>query len=424
MSYDEDWYEGEDDQALTASELAQLLTPFHAAVETAPGPNGAVGDVDEQRLERALSDLDDDVYRTGGKVTRVDLQRTASRHKLSVVEAALLEMRAEAADLVTSDGDAEDTDVDGLPVPRSAESVSSVDSLEAWFAEAGRFRLLTGAEEVALARAIEAGKEAEAALERTTDASYRAKLEEIAARGVRARVLFVSSNLRLVANIAKRYRGQGVDFLDLMQDGVMGLLRAVAKFDWTLGYKFSTYATWWIRQSVQRSVDNNGRVVRIPVHILERIRKLRRQTRQLEIRLQREPTLGELAESLGLDPAEVAFLLDLEVDIVSLDRPVRDDGEAATLGELLPAPGPSVEDQVAESYRAELARRALTRLDSRERHILERRFGLDDDSPDTLEEIGRDMNVTRERVRQLQDQALKKLRGLAEVRQLFEGEAF
>jgi RNA polymerase sigma factor (sigma-70 family) len=201
-----------------------------------------------------------------------------------------------------------------------------------------------------------------------------------------------------------------VEFLDLLQEGVLGLVRAVEKFEWRLGYKFSTYATWWIRQSVQRAVDNQAGLIRIPVHIREKMRQLKRQRRQLEVRLGREPTLAELAETAGIDPAEVAFLQDLEADVISLDRPVGEDPEGLRLADLIDDGGPD-EFDLALDQRAdrELVAGFLDLLSAREREVLIRRFGLDDGEPDTLEEIGMSWGVTRERIRQIETQALNKL---------------
>jgi RNA polymerase sigma factor (sigma-70 family) len=265
---------------------------------------------------------------------------------------------------------------------------------------------------------MEAGLQAGAALESMppTDLRHRDRLEQIVARGVRAKANFISANLRLVASIAKRYRGQGVDYLDLLQEGVLGLIRAVEKFEWRFGYKFSTYATWWVRQSVQRAIANQSRTIRIPVHIHERIQKLKREARKLEIRLQREPTLAELATAMDIDAAEVAFLKDLELDIVSLDRPISGEPDAATLVELIPDPAADFLDDVQDRLMLEALWRALDALSERERFVLVKRHGLDDGTPDTLEEVGQAMGVTRERVRQIETAALKRLKAMSEVR--------
>jgi RNA polymerase nonessential primary-like sigma factor len=322
-----------------------------------------------------------------------------------------VELRAEALGLLPLSTD------DSLPgrivweqVRRPAEE-RGMDSLERWFEEAGRYPLLTQAQEVSLARALEAsGAASRELLLSNLEPAVRAKLEQLVERGARAKALFIESNLRLVASIARNYRGQGVEFLDLLQEGVLGLVRAVEKFEWRLGYKFSTYATWWIRQSVQRAVDNQAGLIRIPVHIREKIRALKRQRRRLEVELAREPTLLELSKVSGLDPAVVAFLHDLEVDILSLDRPVSDDPDAARLADLLSdSQGDEFELSIDQHADEELVLEFLSLLSEREREVLVRRYGLDDDDPDTLEEIGQSWGVTRERIRQIETQALKKL---------------
>jgi RNA polymerase sigma factor (sigma-70 family) len=367
---------------------------------------------DEQRIEAALRDIDADVVRTGTRVGSDELQRAAARHRLSVGELAELEVRAEEAGFVVA---MESDRAAGAHTWDEFEpSVSSgrVDSLVAWFEAAATVRLLEQADEIALARALESGEHAAVALERgdDLDADVRARLEQMVERGARAKAAMITANLRLVASIAKRYRGRGLDFLDLLQEGVLGLIRAVEKFEWRFGYKFSTYATWWIRQAIHRSIANQGRLIRLPVHIVDRIAKLKRAARKLEVTLQREPTIDELSTETEIDPAEIAFLKDVERDIVSLDRPVRGDPEAATFLELIPDGAPNEFDEALETAsNALLVGEFLSILNEREREVIIRRFGLDDGVPDTLEEIGASWSLTRERVRQIEMQALKRL---------------
>jgi RNA polymerase sigma factor (sigma-70 family) len=368
----------------------------------------ASGSLDARRVELALRDLEDDAYRTGRELDTVDVQRAAARHGLSVAELAAVELRAEAVGLLPlSSDDSLPGRIDWNQLQRP--EATAVDSLQRWFEEAARYPLLQQEQEVALARAMEAG--IAASRELSIDGLgplVRSKLEALVERGVHAKTIFIESNLRLVASIAKVHRGQGVDFLDLLQEGVLGLVRAVEKFDWRLGYKFSTYATWWIRQSISRAIDNQAGLIRIPVHMREKMRQLKRQRRKLEVELGREPTLIELAETASLDPAEVAFLHDLEADVISLDKPIGEDG--LTLADLVDDGRPD-EIEVALDERAdqELVAEFLDLLTAREREVLIRRFGLDDDEPDTLEEIGTSWGVTRERIRQIETQALKKL---------------
>ena len=267
--------------------------------------------------------------------------------------------------------------------------VGAADSLQLFLADVGRHKLLTAAEEVTLAKAIERG-------------------DLIAKRRM------IESNLRLVVSIAKGYRGLGVPFLDLIQEGTLGLNRAVEKFDWRRGFKFSTYATWWIRQSVQRAVANHARTIRVPVHVVERQQKLSRAARRLEVELGREATKEELAEATGLPIQHVDEALGAAHASVSLNQTVGadDEGELGDLFADREAADPF--DEAEESLRRQGVRRALDALPERERRILELRFGFEGE-PWTLEAIGHELDLTRERVRQLEAQALARLAALREL---------
>ena len=277
------------------------------------------------------------------------------------------------------DADEPETELDLTPDIQAA-----TDSLQLFLNEIGRYPLLTAAEEVALAKRVERGDPA-------------------------AKERMINSNLRLVVSIAKRYRGHGVPFGDLIQDGVIGLNRAVEKFDWRKGFKFSTYATWWIRQAVQRSIAGQARTIRVPTHVHERRQTLRRHARKLEPALGRPATAEELAEASGIELQHVEEALDVPEARVSLNAAVGDDdGE---LGDLFPdttADDPAEEAEV--SLRSRAVREALAELPDRERRILELRFGLGGE-PQSLEAIGRELQLTRERVRQLEAQALAGLGG-------------
>ena len=263
------------------------------------------------------------------------------------------------------------------------------DSLQLFLADVGQHKLLTAHEEVILAKAIERGDG-------------------------RAKRRMIESNLRLVVSIAKGYRGLGVPFLDLIQEGTLGLNRAVEKFDWRRGYKFSTYATWWIRQSVQRAVANHARTIRVPVHVVERQQKLSRAARRLEVELGREPTKEELAEATGLPIQHVDEALSAASASVSLNQTVGadDEGELGDLFADREAADPF--DEAEESLRRQNIRKALDALPERERRILELRFGFEGE-PWTLEAIGHELDLTRERVRQLEGQALSRLAALREL---------
>ena len=276
------------------------------------------------------------------------------------------------------------------PVVYEADAPSGAgDSLQLFLADVGKHKLLTAHEEVVLAKAIERGDG-------------------------RAKRRMIESNLRLVVSIAKGYRGLGVPFLDLIQEGTLGLNRAVEKFDWRRGYKFSTYATWWIRQSVQRAVANHARTIRVPVHVVERQQKLSRAARRLEVELGREPTKHELAEATGLPIQHVDEALSAASASVSLNQTVGadDEGELGDLFADREAADPF--DEAEESLRRQNIRKALDALPERERRILELRFGFDGE-PWTLEAIGHELDLTRERVRQLEGQALSRLAALREL---------
>jgi RNA polymerase primary sigma factor len=259
---------------------------------------------------------------------------------------------------------------------------ASADSLELFLNEIGRYPLLNAAEEVALAKRVERGDRA-------------------------AKERMINSNLRLVVHVAKRYRGHGVPFGDLIQDGVIGLNRAVEKFDWRKGFKFSTYATWWIRQAVQRSVAGQARTIRVPTHVHERRQTLNRHSRKLELDLGRPPTHEELAQASGLALKHVEEALSVAEARASLNSPVGDDD--SELGDLFADENADDPEQVAENaLRARAVRGALGELPERERRILELRFGLDGE-PQSLEAIGAELGLTRERIRQLETQAMANL---------------
>ncbi|HEX5259851.1 MAG TPA: sigma-70 family RNA polymerase sigma factor, partial [Gaiellales bacterium] len=271
--------------------------------------------------------------------------------------------------------------------------IATTNSLDLFLRQAGRYPLLTKDEEVMLAKRIEAGDPA-------------------------AKRRMIESNLRLVVSIAKQYRGQGVPFLDLIQEGVLGLNRAVEKFDWRRDLKFSTYATWWIRQAVQRSIANSGRTIRLPVHVSDRLRAIERARRSLEASLGREPTDDEIAKAAELTSDAVAETLGLARKTVSLHEPVGEDGDSE-LGDMIADPDAGNPEELAETHlRHERLREGLARLGERKRLILELRFGLDGQDPRNLEEIGRIVGLTRERVRQLEAEALRELAASADMQPL------
>jgi RNA polymerase primary sigma factor len=327
-----------------------------------------------------------------GHVEPTELEAFALEHDLDDADVEQLTRELEAIGLEVNDPRSEEDAKPAQPeqkTPNPGVIVGSADSLQLFLADVGRHKLLTASEEVTLAKAIERGD-------------------------LLAKRRMIESNLRLVVSIAKGYRGLGVPFLDLIQEGTLGLNRAVEKFDWRRGFKFSTYATWWIRQSVQRAVANHARTIRVPVHVVERQQKLSRAARRLEVELGREATKEELAEATGLPMQHVDEALGAAHASVSLNQTVGSDDEGE-LGDLFAdreAADPF--DEAEESLRRQGVRKALDALPERERRILELRFGFEGE-PWTLEAIGHELDLTRERVRQLEAQALARLSALREL---------
>jgi RNA polymerase primary sigma factor len=266
----------------------------------------------------------------------------------------------------------------------------STDALQLFLKEIGKVDLLTAAQEVELAKRIERG-------------DHLAKQE------------MVEANLRLVVSIAKKYRNQGLPFLDLIQEGTIGLVRAAEKFDYRKGFKFSTYATWWIRQAVARALADKARTIRMPVHIVEKLNKIVRSERKLRAELGREPTAVEIGKDLDLTGDEVEQIRRSAQTPVSLEKPVGDEDESEFGHFLTDANLPLPDEEAEITMRKETLRKILGTLSSRERQVLELRYGLDGQHPRTLDEVGRTFNVTRERIRQIENQSLKKLRALADA---------
>src|ERR687897_555139 len=271
----------------------------------------------------------------------------------------------------------------------------TTDSLQLFLKDIGKVRLLTAAEEVDLAKRIERG-----------DLDAKQKM--------------VESNLRLVVSIAKNYRNQGLPFLDLIQEGTLGLVRAAEKFDYRKGFKFSTYATWWIRQAIARALADKARTIRIPVHIVEKLNKIGRAERKLVTELGREPIPEEIAEVTGIEPDEVDSIKRSAQAPVSLEKPVGDEEESEFGQFIADEKAESPYERAADILTKEALREALENLSYRERRVLELRYGLGGEHPRTLDEVGRTFNVTRERIRQIENQSLKKLQSLAEAQKLRE----
>jgi RNA polymerase primary sigma factor len=284
----------------------------------------------------------------------------------------------------------EERERESTPPPLPVQPLeTTTDALQLFLREAGRHALLTAPQEVELAKRIERGDLA-------------------------AKQRMIQSNLRLVVSIAKNYRNQGLPFLDLIQEGTLGLIRAVEKFDWRRGYKFSTYATWWIRQAVARALADKARTIRMPVHIVERMQKMGRAERTLWMELGREPTLEEIADEASLPIEQAREVRAAARASASLDQPV---GEAddAVFGDFVAGDDPLPEERVEVSLRSQALAVALQALSDRERQVLVLRYGLVDESPKTLEEIGKRLGLTRERVRQIELESLRRLANLREM---------
>ena len=298
--------------------------------------------------------------------------------------------------------------------PTRSSQRPSTDSVGWYLSTIGRVPLLTAAEEIELAHHVQAAK----ALQELPAADLTSRQKRVIRMGHRARDRMMAANLRLVVSVAKKYQNQGLELLDLVQEGAIGLERAVDKFDPAMGYKFSTYAYWWIRQGMTRAIDNSARTIRLPIHISEKLSRMRRVTRELSHRLGRQPNRLELSHALDMTPHELEELMTQSAPCASLDAHARGDEDRSTLGELIadPASGEHF-DSMDRHLQKEHLVTWLSQLNEREQRILKMRFGLEDSEPLTLAEIGRQINVSRERVRQLEAKAILKLRLMSSVHQ-------
>ena len=294
------------------------------------------------------------------------------------------------------------------------------DSLPQYLREIGRVPLLTAADEVRLSQAIEAGRDASERLRANATANddETANLEAIVREGEAARATLTASNLRLVVSVARRYSNRGMPLIDLIQEGNLGLLRAVEKFDWRRGFKFSTYATWWIRQAVTRAIADDARTIRIPVHLYDVINRLRRLSGQLHQELGREPTDDELSTALDMSVDRIRELNQVLAQPISLDGFVGEDTETRLSDVVADDAAADLESVAEQRLLQEQIRDLLMTLTSRERQVIELRFGLQDDQDGTLTSIGREIGVTRERIRQIEATALRKLRHPSRAKRL------
>jgi RNA polymerase primary sigma factor len=352
------------------------------------------------------------IGRERGGVSMADVASAFEHHDLppDAIESVLRLLAEEGVEVLDPAVD----DVEDLRVPDQGElsrRASPGDLVRIYLREIGRVPLLTAEDEVELAKSIEAGLFAEEKLHEADvfASNRRGDLQQLAADGVRAKQRLIEANLRLVVSIAKRYIGRGLIFLDLIQEGNLGLIRAVEKFDYTKGYKFSTYATWWIRQAVTRAIADQARTIRIPVHMVETINKLARVQRQLHQDLGREATVAEIAAEMGIAVHRVAEIQRVAQEPVSLQSPIGE--EDSDLGDFIEDADAVVPMEAAAFIMLQdQLEGILETLSPREQTIIHLRFGLTDGHPRTLEEVGREFGVTRERIRQIESKTLAKLR--------------
>ena len=373
-------------------------------------------------LNMLLEKADVQGYLTTDDLVEVypDVSRDAERR-----EAILTALKRHGVEIMDPEQETEEDEVLTDRIDYSnLESISSDDTIGLYLKEMSRVPLLKVAEELDLARRIETGREARRELDRSngsTPTERRQELEVAIEDGVLAREHLIKANTRLVVSIAKRYMGRGVPFLDLIQEGNLGLMKAVEKYEYQRGFRFSTYATWWIRQTITRSIADQGRTIRVPVHMVDRIRLLYKTTHELEQKLGRAPTNEELAEKLEVPVDKIEWMLRVSWLPLSLESPINDDEEDSELGQFIEdqqTPTP-IQSAYAKLLREKIEE-VLDTLPPREARILRLRFGLDNGHSYTLEEVGEKFGLTRERIRQIESKALRRLRHPRRSRQLRE----
>jgi len=341
------------------------------------------------------------------------------------LETIMLALRRRGVDILDPEMDLQEEDLlppSDLNPYADLTPIASDDTIGLYLKEMARVALLTVEEEIHLARRIEAGRAAWAKLEHSNGsltAEHRRELEQISEEGAQARVHLIKANTRLVVSIAKRYVGRGVPFLDLIQEGNLGLMKAVEKYEYQRGFRFSTYATWWIRQTITRAIADQGRTIRVPVHMVDRIRQLYKTSHEMEQKLGRVPTTEELADQVGIQPNKVDWMMRVSWLPLSLESPINEDEEDAELGmfvedDITPTPIQSAYSKLL----SEKIQEVLDTLPPREARILRLRFGLENGRSYTLEEVGQKFGLTRERIRQIESKALRRLRHPRRSRQL------
>jgi RNA polymerase primary sigma factor len=370
-----------------------------------------VGSMMEQLLE---------IARTQGYLTYGDILGACPQPELHVIDIDHLyaELQAEGIRVVESANDLDtpqnalDNDEDVLAEFPDLTDIALDDPVRMYLQEIGQVPLLTAEQEVELSKQMETGDQAQVHIEKQeyTSRQERLRLEQQCAQGCEARQRLIQANLRLVVSIAKKYTSYGLTMMDLVQEGNIGLMRAVEKFDYTKGHKFSTYATWWIRQAITRAIADQSRTIRLPVHMGEAISQVKRTSHKLQQSMQREPTPEEIADTMGISPNKVRRTLEASMHPLSLEMPVGQDGEGRM--------GDFIEDDrvatpaeaAAASMLREQIEEVLQKLPERERKIIQLRYGLKDGRYRTLEEVGVEFGITRERIRQIEAVALRKLR--------------
>jgi len=402
---------------MTKEELEQKDTNA-LPVEGQEGPSAI-----EQLLERGQGQ---------GYVTYDDVMEAVPEAELNIeqledVLATLIEMGIEISDTELEESVApeartkEREPVESTATDIDLSAIDIDDSISLYLKEIGRIPLLTAEQEVSLAKRMEAGRNAKRSLSKGGGRLSQERREELAETvrdGQAAQEHLIKANSRLVVSVAKKYVGRGVPFLDLIQEGNIGLIRAVKKFDYRRGYKFSTYATWWIRQAVTRAIADQGRTIRVPVHMYEQINRLARVSRQLVQELGRDPTMEEIAEGLGVSPKKVERTIKVSQRPLSLEMPVGEEDDSF-LGDFIEdSDAPSPTDQASQQLLRDQIDDIFVSLTPREVRILQLRFGLVDGYSYTLEEVGKKFGVTRERIRQIEAQALGRLRHPSRSRKL------
>ena len=361
-----------------------LPDPDRNGRDVTPGDDKTSQDVGMAEVETFPDELQMllETAEANGSIARGELVEAIERHDLDPREVEALSTELERRGIDVAEKDPPPTQLD--------PSVDqTTDALQLFLREMGKVELLSAAQEVELAKRIERG-------------DHGAKQQ------------MVEANLRLVVSIAKKYRNQGLPFLDLIQEGTLGLVRATEKFDYRMGFKFSTYATWWIRQAVARGLADSSRTIRMPVHIVERHGKMQRAERTLSTRLGREPTLGEIADEANLPLEQAKAVRTGARASISLDQSVGDEHDAV-VADFVAGQGPGPEDEAEHALRRDTVRAGLDSLPDRERKVITLRYGFDDGEPKTLEQISRPIGLTRERVRQIEVQALRRLRSIREI---------